>query len=289
MKIKSAEYRVAAGSKVKLKDLPTGVKPLYRSKDEYHQLLFDRSNQLSQLQSLLYASGGYSLLLIFQAMDAAGKDGMIKHVMSGVNPQGCQVYSFKAPSSTDLAHDFLWRTSRCLPVRGKIGIFNRSYYEEVLIARVHPEILLAQNIPSKLIDLKTIWKDRFKSIADLESHLHRNGTIVLKFFLHISKEEQRKRFLARIDVPEKNWKITPSDIAERKFWKDYMTAYEEAISATSTDEAPWYVIPADDKPSARLIVSDILVQELSALKLAYPKTDKKRHEELLAIRSDLEK
>ena len=222
-------------------------------------------------------------------MDAAGKDGMIKHVMSGVNPQGCQVYSFKAPSSTDLAHDFLWRTSRCLPERGKIGIFNRSYYEEVLIARVHPEILLAQNIPSKLIDLKTIWKDRFKSIADLESHLHRNGTIVLKFFLHISKEEQRKRFLARIDVPEKNWKITPSDIAERKFWKDYMTAYEEAISATSTDEAPWYVIPADDKPSARLIVSDILVQELSALKLAYPKTDKKRHEELLAIRSDLEK
>ena len=289
MKIKSAEYRVAAGSKVKLKDLPTGVKPLYRSKDEYHQLLFDRSNQLSQLQSLLYASGGYSLLLIFQAMDAAGKDGMIKHVMSGVNPQGCQVYSFKAPSSTDLAHDFLWRTSRCLPERGKIGIFNRSYYEEVLIARVHPEILLAQNIPSKLIDLKTIWKDRFKSIADLESHLHRNGTIVLKFFLYISKEEQRKRFLARIDVPEKNWKITPSDIAERKFWKDYMTAYEEAISATSTDEAPWYVIPADDKPSARLIVSDILVQELSALKLAYPKTDKKRHEELLAIRSDLEK
>ena len=288
MKIKCSDYRVAAGSKVKLKDWPTSVKPVYKTKDEYHQLLFERSVQLSQLQALLYGSSSYSLLIIFQAMDAAGKDGMIKHVMSGVNPQGCQVYSFKAPSSTDLAHDFLWRTSKCLPERGKIGIFNRSYYEEVLIARVHPQILQAQQIPTRLIDKQTIWKERFKSMADLESHLHRNGTIVLKFFLHISKDEQRKRFLARIDVADKNWKITPSDIAERKFWKDYMTAYEEAISATSTNEAPWYIIPADDKPSARLIVSEVLVQELAALKLSYPKTDKKRREELLAIRSDLE-
>jgi PPK2 family polyphosphate:nucleotide phosphotransferase len=288
MKIKCNDYRAPEGAKVKLKDWPTSVTAPYKSKDEYHQLLFEHSSQLAELQALLYASANYSFLLIFQAMDAAGKDGMIKHVMSGVNPQGCQVYSFKAPSSTDLAHDFLWRTSRCLPERGKIGIFNRSYYEEVLIARVHPAILQAQNIPPELINKNTVWKDRFRSISDLESHLHRNGTIVLKFFLHISKEEQRKRFLERIDVPEKNWKISPADIEERKFWKDYMAAYEEAISATSTKEAPWYIIPGDDKLTARLIVSEILVQEQLALKLSYPKTLKKRREELLVIRHKLE-
>jgi PPK2 family polyphosphate:nucleotide phosphotransferase len=289
MKIKCADYRVAEGSKVKLKDWPTTVKPAYSSKEEYHKLLLEGSAKLSELQALLNASASYGLLAIFQAMDAGGKDGMIKHVMSGVNPQGCDVYSFKAPSSTDLSHDFLWRTNKCLPERGKIVIFNRSYYEEVLIARVHPEILQAQHIPAKLVDKQSIWKERFKSMKDLEGHLHRNGTIVNKFFLHISKEEQRKRFLARIDVADKNWKITPSDIAERKYWKDYMTAYEEAISATSTDESPWHIIPADDKLTARLIVSEILVQELAALKLSYPTTTKKRHDELLAIRSDLEK
>jgi len=222
-------------------------------------------------------------------MDAAGKDGMIKHVMSGVNPQGCDVFSFKAPSTAEKAHDFLWRTNKCLPERGKIGIFNRSYYEEVLVARIHPEILAAQKIPSNLIDKSTIWKDRFKSMADLESHLHRNGTDVLKFFLHVSKDEQRRRFLARIDVPEKNWKMEPSDATERKYWKDYMNAYEEAINATSTKDSPWYIIPADDKPMARLIVSEILVDHLSSLKLAYPKTTSKRRDELLAIRQELEK
>ncbi|MBS1988867.1 MAG: polyphosphate kinase 2 family protein [Cyanobacteria bacterium SZAS LIN-3] len=288
-KIKWTDFRVAAGTKVKLKDIPTRIEAPFKTKEEYHQMLLVSSNKLSVLQQMLYASGGYSLLAIFQAMDAAGKDGMIKHVMSGVNPQGCDVFSFKAPSSTDLAHDFLWRTSKCLPQRGMIGIFNRSYYEEVLIARVHPQILAKQNIPPKLIDKNTFWKNRFKSIADLESHLHRDGTDVIKFYLHISKEEQRKRFLERIDVPEKNWKITPEDITERGFWKDYIQAYEEAISATSTKDSPWYIIPADDKPTSRLIVSEILVNHLAALDLAYPKTNKKRHEELLAIRAQLEK
>ncbi len=289
MKINLSDYRVKAKEQIKLKDWPTAVKPVYRSKEEYRTLLAQHAKKLSDQQGLLYACGTYSMLLIFQAMDAAGKDGMIKHVMSGVNPQGCDVFSFKAPSSNERAHDFLWRTNKCLPERGKIGIFNRSYYEEVLIARVHPEILQAQNLPPQLVDKDRFWKDRFQSIKDLESHLHRNGTIVLKFYLHLSKEEQRKRFLARIDEPEKNWKITPSDISERQYWKDYTTAYEEAINATSTDQSPWHIIPADDKPTGRLIVSEILVKELTALKLAYPKTDKKRREELMAIRSELEK
>jgi PPK2 family polyphosphate:nucleotide phosphotransferase len=289
MKVKNDAYLVEAGAKIKLKDWPTKVKPLYKTKEAYYQLLLDHAKDLSDLQALLYASSTYSLLIIFQAMDAAGKDGMIKHVMSGVNPQGCDVFSFKAPSAAELGHDFLWRTTKCLPEHGKIGIFNRSYYEEVLITRVHPEVLQAQHIPANLIDKQTLWKDRFKSIKDLESHLHRNGTVVLKFYLHLSKEEQCKRFLARIDVPEKNWKITPSDIAERKYWKDYATAYEEAINATSTADSPWYIIPADDKQTARLIVSEILVKALASLKLSYPKTDKKRQAELLAIRSDLEK
>ncbi|MBU6450764.1 MAG: polyphosphate kinase 2 family protein [Cyanobacteria bacterium REEB67] len=287
MAFKSSDYRVAQGSKVKLKDWPTKIKAPYKSKEEYQQVLFDHSEKLSNLQALLSASASYALLAIFQAMDAGGKDGMIKHVMSGVNPQGCQVFSFKAPSSTDLAHDFLWRTSKCLPERGRIGIFNRSYYEEVLIARIHPEILQAQHIPEELFDKKTIWKDRFRSMVDLEQHLSRNGTQTVKFFLHISKSEQRDRFLSRIDDPKKNWKITPADIEERKYWDDYMTAYEEAISATSTAEAPWYIVPADDKLTARLIVSEILVEELTALNLTYPKTMKSRREELLAIRDKL--
>jgi len=203
MEIKGDDYRAKPNGQVKLKDWPTAVKPVYKSKPEYRTLLAQQAKNLSDLQSLLYASGSYSMLLIFQAMDAGGKDGMIKHVMSGVNPQGCDVFSFKAPSSSERAHDFLWRTNKCLPERGKIGIFNRSYYEEVLIARVHPEVLQAQHIPPELVDKDKIWKGRFQSIKDLESHLHRNGTIILKFYLHISKEEQRKRFLARIDVPEK--------------------------------------------------------------------------------------
>jgi PPK2 family polyphosphate:nucleotide phosphotransferase len=243
--------------------------------------------ELSALQQLQYASNRYAVLLIFQAMDAAGKDGAIKHVMSGVNPQGCQVFSFKHPSAAELEHDFLWRTSQCLPERGRIGIFNRSYYEEVLIVRVHPEILRGQGLPDGLLDEKTIWKERYRSIVDLENHLHRNGTRIIKFFLHLSEEEQRKRFLDRIDEPEKNWKFSLADIEERKFWKQYMQAYEACLSATSTNIAPWYVVPADDKENARLIISRIILDTFKALKMSYPETDAKRRQELLSIRDQL--
>ncbi len=220
-------------------------------------------------------------------MGAAGKDGGIKHVMSGINPQGCQVFSFKHPSAEDLDHDFLWRTTVCLPERGRIGIFNRSYYEEVLIVRVHPEILLGENLPPKLVDDHDIWRERFRSILNLENHLHHNGTRIVKFFLHVSKEEQRKRFLERIDEPDKNWKFSQADIEERKCWDDYMQAYEECLSATSTGHAPWYVIPADDKLNARLIISQIVVDTLASLRLSYPETTAERQKELQAIRKQL--
>ncbi|MGA7950450.1 MAG: ADP-polyphosphate phosphotransferase, partial [Thiobacillaceae bacterium] len=259
MKINSKDFRVQEGAKVKLKKWPTLVKPVYQSKEQYQELLGKHVGELSTLQQLLYASNHYALLLIFQAMDAAGKDGAIKHVMSGVNPQGCQVFSFKHPSATELEHDFLWRTSQCLPERGRIGIFNRSYYEEVLIVRVHPEILQGQGLPDGLVDEKTIWQNRYRSIVDLENHLNRNGTRIIKFFLHLSEEEQRRRFLDRIDEPEKNWKFSLADIEERKFWNQYMQAYEACLSATSTETAPWYVVPADDKQNARLIVSNIIL------------------------------
>ena len=242
---------------------------------------------MSALQQLLYASNRYAVLLIFQAMDAAGKDGAIKHVMSGVNPQGCQVFSFKHPSPTELQHDFLWRTTRDLPERGRIGIFNRSYYEEVLIVRVHREILLSEGLPDAPGDDNAVWHDRYRSIADLERHLHGNGTRIIKFFLHLSKEEQRKRFLERIDEPEKNWKFSLADVEERKFWKQYMKAYEECLDATSTSGAPWYVVPADDKKNARLIVSQIVLDALEELKMTYPKTSEERREELLSIRKRL--
>jgi PPK2 family polyphosphate:nucleotide phosphotransferase len=218
-------------------------------------------------------------------MDAAGKDGVIKHVMSGVNPQGCQVFSFKHPSVTELQHDFLWRTTRDLPERGRIGIFNRSYYEEVLIARVHPQILIGEGIVDT--DMSTIWHDRYRSIVNHEQHLHINGTRIMKFFLHLSKEEQRKRFLERIDKPEKNWKFSEADIQERQYWKEYMKAYEKCLGATSTSDAPWYVVPADDKENARLIVSRIVVDTLEVLKMSYPKTSEKRRKELQAIRKQL--
>jgi PPK2 family polyphosphate:nucleotide phosphotransferase len=220
-------------------------------------------------------------------MDAAGKDGVIRNVMSGINPQGCQVFSFKHPSATELEHDFLWRTTQCLPERGRIGIFNRSYYEEVLIVRVHPEILLAQGLPDELLDEETIWQERYRSIVDLENHLHRNGTRIIKFFLHLSEEEQRKRFLDRIDEPEKNWKFSQADIEERKFWKQYMEAYEECLSGTSTKIAPWYVVPADDKENARLIISRIILDTFKTLDMHYPVTDEKRKQELLSIRAQL--
>jgi PPK2 family polyphosphate:nucleotide phosphotransferase len=289
MKIKSADFRVSEGDEVDLKMWPTTVEPFYKSKKDYKHLLEDHVAQLSALQQLHYASNQYAVLLIFQAMDAAGKDGAIRHVMSGVNPQGCQVFSFKHPSPTELQHDFLWRTTRDLPERGRIGIFNRSYYEEVLIARVHPKILHAEGLPDALLLEKAVWHDRYRSIVDLERHLHANGTCIVKFYLHLSKDEQRKRFLARIDEPEKNWKFSIADIEERKFWKQYMIAFEECLGATSTNDVPWYVVPADDKENARLIVSQIVVDTLEGLNMAYPKTTPERHQELQMIREQLEK
>lgn len=289
MKIHSKDFRVREGDDVNLKKWPTSVDPVYKSKDQYKKLLEQHVAQLSGMQQLHYASNRHAVLLIFQAMDAAGKDGAIRHVMSGVNPQGCQVFSFKHPSAAELEHDFLWRTARDLPERGRIGIFNRSYYEEVLIVRVHPEILQSEGLPDATHDDKTLWHDRYRSIRDLEKHLHGNGTRIVKFFLHLSEEEQRKRFLARIDEPEKNWKFSLADIAERKFWKEYMQAYEECLSATSTTDSPWYVVPADDKENARLIVSQIVLDTFAGLKMAYPETSKERRGELLAIRQQLEK
>jgi len=286
MKINSKDLCVREGDDVNLRKWPTTVEPVYKSKEHYQKLLEEHVAQLSSLQQLLYASNRYAVLLIFQAMDAAGKDGAIKHVMSGVNPQGCQVFSFKHPSTAELQHDFLWRTTRDLPERGRIGIFNRSYYEEVLIARVHPEILRSEGIPTPHDD-KAIWHDRYRSIAHLERHLSGNGTRIIKFYLHLSKEEQRKRFLQRIDEPEKNWKFSLADIEERKFWKQYMKAYEQCLSATTTRDAPWYVVPADDKENARLIVSRIVLDTLDALQMSYPKLSSKRRRELISIRTRL--
>ena len=272
---------------MKLKEWPTRVKPVCKSNKKYQKLLEAHIEELSLLQNLHYASNKSALLLIFQGMDAAGKDGVIRHVMSGVNPQGCEVFSFKQPTAEELEHDFLWRTTCRLPERGRIGIFNRSYYEEVLVVRVHPEILRSQGLPEELRDEKTIWKERYLSITDLEQHLHRNGTRVIKFFLHLSKDEQRKRFLERIDEPDKNWKFSLADIHERKYWKHYMKAYEDCLTATSTHEAPWFVVPADDKENARLIVSQIVMDTLDGLKMAYPKTTAKRRRELHSIRKQL--
>jgi PPK2 family polyphosphate:nucleotide phosphotransferase len=242
---------------------------------------------LSSLQNLHYASSRYALLLIFQGMDSAGKDGAIGHVMSGVNPEGCEVFSFKQPSEEELKHDFLWRTTCRLPERGRIGIFNRSYYEEVLIVRVHPEILRTQGLPHELLDEKTMWQQRYRSIVDLEEHLHCNGTRIIKFFLHLSKGEQRKRFLERIEEPDKNWKFSLADIHERKYWPHYMKAYEACLDATSTHHAPWHVVPADDKENARLIVSRIVLDGLNDLKMAYPKPTAMRRRELKSIRHRL--
>jgi PPK2 family polyphosphate:nucleotide phosphotransferase len=289
MDIQSKDFRVREGAKVNLNRWPTRVKALYSSKEQYKKYLNEHIEELSELQRLLYAYNRYALLLIFQAMDAAGKDSAIRHVMSGVNPQGCQVFSFKHPSATELDHDFLWRTTQSLPESGRIGIFNRSYYEEVLIVRVHPEILLSQGLPDELLDEKTLWQERYRSIMDLESHLYRNGTRIMKFFLHLSEEEQRKRFIERIDEPEKNWKFSLADIKERKYWKEYMQAYEACLSATSTEIAPWYVVPADDKKNARLIISHVILETLKSLNMRYPQPNKARQKELQAIRKRLAK
>jgi PPK2 family polyphosphate:nucleotide phosphotransferase len=263
------------------------VKPFCKSKKHYQKRLREHIEELSSLQQLHYASNRYALMLVFQGMDAAGKDGAIRHVMSGVNPQGCEVFSFKQPSAEELEHDFLWRTTCHLPERGRIGIFNRSYYEEVLVVRVHPEILRNQGLPEELRDEKSIWTNRYRSIVNLENHLFENGTRTVKIFLHLSKDEQRKRFLERIDEPDKNWKFSLSDIHERKYWNDYVKAYEACLSATSTHHAPWYVIPADDKENARLIVSQIVLDVFNDLKMAYPKTTAKRRLELKSIRKQL--
>ncbi len=285
--MKTKAFRVRAGDSINLKHWPTQVKPVYSSPDDYQKILAEHIHDLSHLQDLLYAHNRYALLLIFQAMDAAGKDGAIKHVMSGVNPQGCQVYSFKHPSDEELDHDFLWRTTRCLPERGRIGIFNRSYYEEVLVVRVHPELLQKQALPAEILADKKIWEKRFTSIANQEKHLQRNGTRIVKFFLHLSKAEQQKRFLQRIEDPNKNWKFSEFDLAERARWKDYMQAYEECLPATSTEQAPWYVVPADDKLNARLIISQIVVETLKELNMSYPAPRKPA--ELAALRKSLAK
>jgi len=287
MKINPKDYRVHEGARVRLQKWPTRVKAAYRSEQHYQKLLGEHVERLSELQQLLYASNSHAILLIFQAMDAAGKDGVIRHVMSGVNPQGCQVSSFKHPSPAELQHDFLWRTTRELPERGRIGIFNRSYYEEVLIVRVHPEILRSEGLPEEAADENTVWHDRYRSIATLERHLQLNGTQIIKFFLHLSKDEQRRRFLERIDTPEKNWKFSLADIEERGFWKQYMTAYEECLGATSTNRSPWYVVPADDKKNCRLIVSQIVVDALDALEMTYPRPSAARKRELQSIRKRL--
>jgi PPK2 family polyphosphate:nucleotide phosphotransferase len=281
-------YLVREGETVDLKKWPTNVSPLFKSKKEYRALLESHIADLSSQQNLLYAADKYALLVIFQAMDAAGKDSAIKHVMSGINPQGCEVSSFKQPSQEELDHDFLWRTTQRLPERGRIGIFNRSYYEEVLIVRVHPELLRAERLP-RVNEGKDIWKDRYRSIVDLEKHLHCSGTVVVKFFLHLSKEEQRKRFLARLEEPKKNWKFSLDDIHERKYWKRYMEAYGDCLSASSTHNAPWHIVPSDDKLNAHLIISRILLDTLKGLDLSYPKPDEKRLRELKAIRKQLAK
>ena len=287
MKLDVDRFRVKEGDEVDLDRWATRLDPLYTSKQDYHDRLQHHVARLSALQQLFYAANRHALLLIFQAMDAAGKDGTIKHVMSGVNPQGCQVFSFKHPSAVEQQHDFLWRTTRELPERGRIGIFNRSYYEEVLITRVHPEILRGEGVPDSPDPDKALWRQRYRSINALEQHLSANGTRIVKFYLHLSKKEQAKRFIARIDDPEKNWKFSEADIKERGFWADYMKAYEKCLSATSTDEAPWYVVPADDKESCRLIVSQIILDTMDGLEMSYPRTTPTRHAELLAIRKQL--
>ncbi len=289
MKIKSKDFAVHNGEKAEIIKRSSSVDPFFKNKKDYKALLKSHIRDLSALQSLLYAADRYSVLIILQGMDAAGKDGIIRHVMSGVNPQGCQVFSFKQPSAEELDHDFLWRTTRHLPERGRIGIFNRSYYEEVLVVRVHPEILNNQKLPEELVKKKSLWKERYRSIADFEEHLYNNGTRLIKLFLNVSKDEQKKRFLERIDDPEKNWKFSKADISERQYWDKYMEAFEDCINHTSTSKSPWYVVPADDKKNARLIVSQIILDTLKGLKMTYPEPAPEQLEELKSAKEQLMK
>jgi len=284
----SKPYRITKGKKFRLKDVDPGDTGKHTAEDKKQakKALHEGVEALTESQDMLYGQDRWSLLLIFQAMDAAGKDGTIKHVMSGVNPQGCQVSSFKGPTSTDLDHDYLWRCVKELPERGRIGIFNRSYYEETLAVRVHPEFLAGQKLPERCVT-KNIWEERFQDIRAFERYLHRNGTIVLKFFLHVSKEEQQKRFLERIDQPEKNWKFSANDAKERQFWDEYMEAYEETIRGTATEDSPWYVVPADNKWFTRVVVAAAVIDALASLNLSYPKLSAAKVKELADVRKAL--
>lgn len=275
----SHPYRLLADTPVRISDLPTSPPQDCPSDTKLKKELKKLNRELYQLQRKLYADHRYSVLLVFQSMDAAGKDSTIRHVMSGVNPAGCQVFSFKQPSSEELKHDFLWRSARCLPERGRIGVFNRSYYEEVLVVRVHPEYLQHQQLP-EMPPLEELWQQRYESIRDHELHIARNGTVILKFWLNISPEEQKQRFLSRLDTPEKNWKFSSSDIKERAFWPQYMEAYEQAINATTAEHAPWYTIPADNKPWMRLQVAQIIANTLKNLPLRYPQADTRKFDEM---------
>jgi PPK2 family polyphosphate:nucleotide phosphotransferase len=285
MKIDSRDFVVPHGGRHVLRSRPTEVKPFYESKADFRDILSKHVEQLGELQEMLYASKQYALLVVFQGMDTAGKDGTIRHVMSGVNPQGVQVFSFGRPSDAELRHDFLWRETLCLPERGRIGVFNRSYYEEVIVVRVHPELLLRQGL-ERARGTRT-WQERFESIIEFERHLHRNGTRVLKFFLHLSKQEQRRRLLARLDDPHKHWKFNLDDVEERRHWQKYIGAYDACLSATSRPDAPWYVVPADDKRNARLIVSQAIIDALTGLKLHYPRVSAARRRELREVRRRL--
>jgi PPK2 family polyphosphate:nucleotide phosphotransferase len=284
----SKRYCVGEGKGFRLKDFNADDFPKLKKEEKpaVKEVLQLGVQALAAMQDIMYAQDKWSLLIIFQAMDAAGKDGAIKHVMSGLNPQGCQVSSFKSPTAEDLDHDFMWRCQKQLPERGRIGIFNRSYYEEVLVVRVHEQILRAQKMPEKLIT-KKIWDERFKDIRNFEKYLQRNGTIVIKFFLNVSKKEQKKRFLERIENPDKNWKFSASDFKERGFWKEYMNAYEDMIINTSTEESPWYVVPADDKPYARIVVASAVINAMNSMDLAYPKVSKEKIAELEKVKQEL--
>ena len=281
-------YRVADDRKFRLRDIDPSDTWKLKSKEHADEWLQEGIQRLSELQGKLYAQAQWAVLLIFQAMDAAGKDGTIKHVMSGVNPQGCQVFSFKSPSSEELSHDFLWRTSKCVPERGRIGIFNRSYYEEVLVVRVHPEYLLHEKLPDEMVT-ENIWEERFEDINSFERYLSRNGVLIRKFFLHVSKKEQRERFLCRLEEPEKNWKFSEADMKERQRWDAYMAAYQEMLRNTATKQAPWYVVPADHKWFTRLVVSEVVVDALESLKLGYPEVDDAKRKELARVRTELTK
>ena len=283
--MKIDEFVVKEGKKISLKNFSTSYTGKLKSKEEAVEKLAENKKKMAQLQDKLYAHDKYSILIIFQAMDAAGKDSAIKHVMSGLNPQGTQVFSFKQPSKEELDHDYLWRTTKALPERGRIGIFNRSYYEEVLVVKVH-NLVKNQKIPNELID-KNIWRNRYKQISNFEDYLSKNGTVVIKFFLHLSKKEQKRRFLKRLDTPSKNWKFSAADLKERKLWDEYQKCYEEAINKTSTKDSPWYIVPADNKWFTRLVVSEVIVQKLRKLKMEYPKLSKEQLANLKSYKEQL--